>query len=187
MRKIKQKAPNKTLKSAGDLLLDFLKNTLWGLLTLVIDKYLMSLFGVSFLAAIMILLIALWKWVVTPITLPAYIVAVIFFSIIGGVKLIQQIQLRRRTIIYRGLLWKIGSNNLIIGPFCPKCKKRRLDNKFDQISNAANRALGQESKYFLVCACGYHITVNVSPSVIEKELQEIINKTPIITVKDIFW
>ena len=168
---------NKCWISASNLLVDFLKDTLWGLLTVVINKYLMSLFGVTLITGLVLALIYLWKWLITPITIsamPAY-VATVIIAIIFGIKIFQQIRFRskRKRVLYMGLAWKIlEEGNSITGPFCPKCKNGKINISFNQISNATNKIFGQESKYIFTCTCGHQLTLNKSPTTIKEELLE---------------
>ena len=167
-----KKAKRKFWKTIDSILQEFLKNTLWELLTFIV-RVVWNVYGVSVLLILTTLSLGFLSWLTIPVTAPAYIVAITFIIIICGVILFQRIRAlsKRRNFFYSELRWIISKDNTILGPYCPKCKIE-MSISYDQDSNTKNAIFGKEPEYLYTSACGYQVKSNKSSSTLKIEIQK---------------
>lgn len=168
------------LKALDTIIQDYLKDAIKALLAFL-AKVFLNIYGASVLLLLSTLLLGLINWLKIPITIPAYVVGVMFVSIVCGVLIIQRLhkklEFKQCEIEYDGLLWKVDENNSVFGPLCPKCKKEMTitDRQFD---NAADVIFGSTPEYIFTCCCGHKVNGSVPPSEMARMAQnKVLNQT----------
>lgn len=173
MKRIETKKPKRKFwKTADGILQEFLKNTLWELLTFIV-KIVWNWYGMSIL--LLLTTSSLFLLNLLTIRIPLYIPIVIFLMIIFVLFISQRIRKllleKSRSIKHYDLLWRIRKGNIILGPFCPKCEET-IDYKYNQYTSATNAIFGKDPEYLFTCICGYQVILNKSSSAIKLDIRK---------------